>query len=262
MSSAWLGFSCMLGALGLLGCVGTSGGELFEFEAYAVGIGSPDETLTFTNSRGYAIELTRAELYVGGVYLNRSRPTSVSNDTSCTLPGIYTAQVLEGREIDLLSSEQQRFPGVGFAAGERAATAEVWLTRGDVNAHGAASRILGITGVARRDGAGYPFEGEVSIGDNRRKPIADPAQPGAAPICKERIVTPIRVDFTPRPGGNLLLRIDPRGMFANVDFATLSRTNSDGVWEISDADGVDQASDNVYRGLRSSSGVYELEWKE
>jgi len=39
------------------------------------------------------------------------------------------------------------------------------------------------------------FEGVVTIGSNRRVPSSDPATPGANPLCKSRIVTPIPIDL-------------------------------------------------------------------
>src|ERR1041384_5276734 len=126
---AWsiIGVCCLFGQWG---CVGTTGGELFEVEAYAAGASDADGSLRFGNSLGYDIRLEEARLFVGGFYLNRSRPASVSSDTSCTLAGIYVAQVLTGRDIDLLSSEPQAFPDGGFATSEPALSGEVWLARG------------------------------------------------------------------------------------------------------------------------------------
>ena len=58
----------------------------------------------------------------------------------------------------------------------------------------------------------------MTIGENRQQPVQNPALPGSNPICEQRIVTPIAVDFTPTDGGVLTLRVDPRGMFNAVDF--------------------------------------------
>ena len=103
-----------------LGCVGTTGGDLLELDAYAAGPSDGEGARAFQNSRGYRVELSEARFFVGGIYLNRSQPTSVSSDTSCSLAGIYVAEVLGGRELDLLSSAPQRFPSPGFATSERA----------------------------------------------------------------------------------------------------------------------------------------------
>ncbi|MDF3065318.1 MAG: hypothetical protein K0R38_919 [Polyangiaceae bacterium] len=253
-----LGVGCLL--LGQVGCVGTTGGELFELEAYGAGASDADGSLRFSNGRGYDVQLDEARLFVGGLYLNRSRPASVSSDTSCTLAGIYVAQVLSGREIDLLSATPQPFPAGGFATSEPALSGEVWLARGDVNQTGNSAPVLRVRGHAERAGQTYPFEGALSIGTNRIVPATDPALPGQHPLCKQRIVSPIPTDLAASAGQSLLLRVDARGMFANVDFATLSESGD--TYVFSDASGDNQASDNLYAGLRRAAGVYSFSWLE
>jgi hypothetical protein len=250
---------CLAGACAALSssCVGTTGGDLLELQAFGAGPSDAGNTsLRFTSSRGYVIELDRARIYVGGVYLNRARQTSVSSDTSCSLAGIYAAEVLAGLELDLLSPEPQAFPSLGFATTERALTGEVWLTNGDVNQPSSSLPVLSVSGTAERDGQRYPFEGKLTIGQNRVVPATDPSLPGQHPICKQRIVTPIPVDLQLQSHQALLLRIDPRGMFANVDFSTLEKSGD--IYEFADESGADQGSDNLYAGLRRSSGVYSF----
>jgi hypothetical protein len=241
-------------------CVGSTGGDLLELDAYAAGPTDAGADLSFENSLGYRVKLTEARVFVGGVYLNRSRATSVSSDTSCSLPGIYVAEVLGGREVDLLSPEPQPFPAHGFATSERSLTGEVWLSQGDVNQTASSTVVLRVAGEAVRDGRSFPFEGKLSIGQNRLVPPTDPALPGQHPICKQRIVSPIVVDLEPARERALLLRIDPRGMFGNVDFETLTET--DGLFRFADQTGLDQASDNLYAGLKRSAGVYRFSWLE
>jgi hypothetical protein len=250
-------FSALL-ALSALACVGTTGGDLLEVQAYAAGPVDAGPNLSFETGAGYRVSLSEARIFVGGVYLNRSRPTSVASDTSCSLPGIYVAQVLGGREVDLLSAEPQAFPGTGFATSEPSSTGEVWLADGDVNGAASSTVVLRVSGSAERHGVSYPFQGKLTIGQNRALTPSDDALPGQNPICKQRIVSPIAVDLLAKPGQALLLRVDPRAMFGNVDFATLSRVGE--VYQFADQTGVDQASDNLYAGLRRSSGVYEFSW--
>jgi hypothetical protein len=247
-------------SLSAFSCVGTTGGDLLELHAYAAGPSDASADFRFQNSLGYQVELTQARLFVGGMYLNRSRPTSVSSDTSCSLSGIYVAEVLGGREVDLLSPTPQAFPNHGFATTDVAATGEVWLSQGDVNQAASGAVILRVSGTAARDGQSFPFEAALTIGQNRVVPVTDPALPGQHPICKQRIVSPIPLELRPAPQRALLLRVDPRNMFGNVDFATL--TESGGVFRFADQAGVDQASDNLYAGLRRSSGVYSFAWLE
>jgi hypothetical protein len=249
-----------LALLAPLGCVGTTGGELFELRAYGAGAPDVSRGARFSTSQGYVVRLDEARLFVGGVYLNRSRPASVSSDTSCALSGIYVAEVLSGRELDLLSSELQPFPSSGFATSESAASGEVWLTRGDVNQEASSAAVLRVSGRAERDGVEFPFGGTVSIGRNRVVPPTDPALPGQHPICKQRIVSPIPVELEASAGRSLVLRVDVRGMFANVDFATLTKRGDS--YAFADETGVDQASDNLYAGLRRATGVYSFSWLE
>jgi len=251
----------MLIGCAALSCVGTTGGDLKELHAYASGpADAQGGSLSFQNSLGYRVELTEARIFVGGVYLNRSRAISVSSDTSCSLPGIYVAEVLGGREVDLLSAAPQPFPNPGFTTTERALTGEVWLSQGDVNQASSSTVVLRVSGTAVRSGQSFPFQGRLSIGANRVEPATDPALPGQHPICKQRIVSPIEVNLVASGHSSLLLQIDPRGMFGNVDFQTLSET--DGTYRFADATGLDQASDNLYAGLRRSSGVYQFSWLE
>ncbi len=248
----------------LVSCVGTTGSDLFSFDAAASGpedaeLGKP---LSFTTGRGYAVVLDRARVFVGAVYLNKAVPISGAQTTSCVLPGIYVAQLTRGLVVDALSPEPQPFPDVGEALGERALAGEVWLTGGDVNALSDDTVILDVAGTAERDGITYPFEGALTIGQNRAIPVADPAQPGAHPICKERIVSPIPVALTPREGGSLLLRIDPRGLFTNVDFSALDRvSDAPPLYRFADrTEG--QPNVNLYRGLQSREGTYQLIWND
>lgn len=244
----------LLLALASFGCVGGTGGDLLTLDAYAAGPVDADGSLRFQSGRGYQVELTEARIFVGGVYLNQAQPTSVSSETSCGLAGIYVAQVLGGREIDLLSAEHQAFPSPAFSTTERAQTGEVWLTSSDVNQTASSTVVLRVAGTAERSGQSYPFEGALTIGQNRVVEPTNPALPGQHPICKQRIVSPIPLDLKPSHGASLIVRIDPRPMFANVDFDTLSQSGERYVF--ADESGVDQASDNLYAGLRRSTGVY------
>lgn len=247
-------------ALGSTACVGTAGGDLFEFDAVAVGAAqAEDGTYSFESGRGFDVTLTQARVHVGAVYLNQAVATSVSSDTSCTLAGIYVAEVTSGLDVDALSRDWQPFPVRGHATADHAPTGEVWLTGGDINEEADPTVILDVAGTAQREDAEYPFEGELTIGTHRIVVPPNPALPGAKPICKQRVVSPIRTDITPREGGTLVLHIDPAGMFGNVDFTTLE-PGPDGIYRFAD-DASNQASDNLYSGLRASAGVYSFSWE-
>lgn len=252
--------------VGSAGCLGTTGGDLFSFSAFAAGpedgSPAPGGTYSFSTGRGYAVSLTRAKLHIGAVYLNKSVPSSVAKNTSCALAGVYTAEVTSGIDVDVLTSSPQPFPGPGFATSDRAPTGEIWLNGVDINSPTDPTVILDVAGTAEKNGVSYPFEGQLTISDNRALPVDDPGQPGEHPICKQRIVSPIKVDITPREGGRLVVRIDPRGWFGNVDFAGLEKDlNASPVYQIADSS-ENPPSKNVYIGLRASSEVYSFHWQD
>ena len=248
------------------GCVGTTGGDLFSFSAFAAGPedaeAAPGGAYSFRSGRGYDVSLTRARLHIGAVYLNKSVPSSVATNTSCALAGIYTAEVTTGLFVDVLSSAPQPFPEQGFATSERAPTGEIWLNGGDVNDLSDPTVILDVEGTAEKAGVAYPFQGQITISTNRAPIVDDAAQPGAHPICKQRIVTPIRTDIQPTSSGALLVRVNPRGWFGNVDFAALERvSDSPPLYRFTDSS-EDPPSKNLYSGLRSSSEVYSFHWQD
>lgn len=248
----------------LASCTGTTGGDLVTFDAFAAG---PEDAVagqpyTFESSRGYQITLTRARLHVGAVYLNKASPTSVGSETSCFLNGIYVAEVTSGLTIDVLSPAPQPFPEAGFATTEHASTAEVWLSGGGaIDDDSDATVILDVEGTASKAGETFPFQGSITIGENRVIAPSSPAKPGANPLCKQRIVSPIPVDLDITPGEDLLLRVDPRGLFANVEMAALTKVQEDPPLYRFRDDGEDQPSASLYNGLRASIGTYTVTWE-
>jgi len=239
------------------GCVGTTGGDTFSFEAFGRGAGTGTADSPATTGLGYTLVLTRARVHVGALYLNRAAPTSVSSDTSCTLSGVYVAEVPFALDLDALSSERQPFPELGQATADLAQAGEVWLTGGDVNDPSDDTVILDVAGVAERDGARFPFEGKLTIGENRLEPTP-PELPGLKPICKERIVSPVPVRVTPGRGLALVLTVDAARMFSNVEFAELT-ADAEGIYHFDDDPSTaTPASENLYVGLRAASGIYHF----
>jgi hypothetical protein len=249
----------VLPLVALLACTGTTGSELVTFDAYAAG---PEDAsgpgYSFVTGRGYTVTLHRMRVLVGGLYLNRSVPISGGQSRSCFLPGIYVGEVPSPLLVDVLDSRPQRFPGRGGGTRDLARTGEVWLTGARIDATRDPSVLLDVAGVALRDGVEQPFEARITISENRGPAVLDPARPGADPLCLKRIVSPIPVLLTPAQDGALLLRVDPRGMFANVDFSLLPPPAQPGdPWRFDDAD-TDQPSTALFAGLRSADGVYRF----
>lgn len=246
-------------------CTGTTGSELVSFEAFASGpVDLPPDAatrgLSFTNSAGWSITLTRARLHVGAVYLNRSAPISGGQERQCFLPGVYVAQVTTGMDVDALSPALQRFPERGSGTADHAVTGEVWLTGGRVDEPEDRTTIAEVAGTATRGGAAMRFEGTVTIGQNRKNRDVDPARPGAKPLCSERIVSPIATSITPTNGGALVVRVDPRAWFANVDLGELEPVSPESDLRRIPDEAEPPAADNLYRGLRGAAGVYRFEW--
>lgn len=254
------------------GCVGTTGSDLVEFNVYAAGPQGADVSApaSFTTPRNWNVSLTLARLHIGALYLNRARPVAGAQDTSCTLPGLYVASVPGGLAaeddtgltyVDALDGAPQPFSVQGQGTADQALSAAIWLTGGDINSADDSTVILQVAGTATLDAQRIPFEGAVTIGQNRAIPAPTPALPGANPNCKQRIVAPIAVDLTPRPQGALLLRVNPAGWFANVDFSALAPSPSNpNIFAFTD-DNSNQPSLNLYEtGLLASEGVYQFNW--
>jgi hypothetical protein len=248
-------------ALSTTACVGTTGGDLFTFDAAAGGPEGFDPSRPFTTGRDYEVTLTAARVHVGAVYLNRAMPLSGAQETSCVLPGTYLTQVTRGLDVDVLSPALQAFPEPGEGVTGTALAGEVWLTGGEVDAIDDDTPVLEVTGTATKGAASVPFAASLTIGRNRAVPATSPSLPGANPICKQRVVSPIALHLPVRAGGRLVVRIDPRGWFENVDFAALERVSqSPPLYRFHDDDS-DQPSRNLYDGLRAVQGVYTFDWQ-
>jgi hypothetical protein len=255
-------WSFVAGALLLASCVGTTGGEVIEFEAAATGAsdaqaGAPYE---FTTDRGWKVSLAKASLHVGAVYFNRSMPISGVQNTSCILPDTYVGQITSGLDVDLLSPERQPFAlkGEGVTA-PAAVVAQVWLSGDRIDSVDDETPILEVQGIAEKDGDAKSFRGTITIGANRLQNSVDSTAAGAAPICKQRIVSPIPVFLALQKSGTLLLRLEPRFLFVNVDFAALP-SQGDAFGFTDDVAQKDQPSVNLYNNLRAASRLYTFEW--
>ena len=239
-------------ALAAAAC-GTTGGNVIAFDVAAAGV---DGAATLDTPLGWHVELSRARLHVGAVYLNQSVPISGSQQTNCILPGVYTAEALSGLDVDVLSPSLQAFPAPGTGTDDEAHTGEVWLTGGDVNAGSDATPIADLAGTATRAAQIVPFTATITISSgNRGIPPSDPAQPSQHPICKQRIVSPIAIALRPRDGGRLVIRVDTAPWFANVEFTAVP---GDGVLP---DDNANAASQNLFTGLRAATASFQLSFQ-
>jgi hypothetical protein len=246
----------------VLSACGSTGSGLVAFNAAAAGPADAvaGQPLVFTNGRGYQVTLTRATLHVGALYLNRSVPSSGSQAQGCVLPGIYSGQVTVPLTVDVLSPAAQAFPAAGEGTADAVRTGEVWLFGGDPFSSVDPTIIVDVAGTSVQGATTLPFVGQLTISQNRFIAPANPALPGTNPLCKQRIVTPIPIDFTLAEGGTLLLRIDPRSWFANVDFAQIPVDPSDPTrrrfLDLSEG----QADVALYDAVRGT-GAYVFTWQ-
>lgn len=255
-------------------CVGTTGGDVIDFQAAAAGPADAQagKPLDFTTDRGWHVVLTKATLHIGALYLNQSRPVSGAQATTCILPGTYVAQVTSGLDVDLLSPAPQRFPTLGHGTTLDALVAQVWLAGGgddhDLDNLADTTPILVIEGTADLAGVAMPFAGRITIASNRQ--AQGGALAGSNTICRQRIVSPIPTHVLIQHSGGLLLRVDPRQLFVNVDFAQLGKLSS-GFGFSDEPSQIDpkspayysQPSANLYSNLHSAgtiTPVYSFAW--
>ena len=246
-------------------CIGTTGSDVVSFDAFAAG---PEDAaadastrgLSFVNGRAWSVTLTRARLRIGAVYLNRSVPVSGGQERECFLPGVYVAQVLRGAVFDVLSPALQPFPERGEGTADLAVTGEVWLTGGRIDDLDDRSVLADVAGTASRGGESMRFEGTMTIGRNRRVAQTDPARPGSQPLCAARIVTPIQTHIRPSHNGALVVRVDPRVWFSNVEFGELEPTAPGSDLRRIPDDSESQPAANFYNGVRAASDGYRFFW--
>jgi hypothetical protein len=236
----------------VLAACGTTGGNLVSFAVVAQGAqggGVADTPL------GWHVELSKARLHLGAVYLNQTRPNSGLQATDCILPSVYTGEELSPFDVDVLSTAPQPFPAAGTGTDDEARTGEVWLTGGDVNAESDATVIADLAGTATRAAQVVPFSATITINTGNRGIMSPPALPSLHPICKQRIVSPILIDLKPRDRGTLAITVDPSGWFTTVDFTDVP---PDGVFP---DDNANQASDHLFTAIRAATATFQFSFQ-
>ncbi len=209
----------------LVACNGTTGNGLVTFTAYARGATGASDPFT---TGGYRIQLTEAKMRIGAVYVDQSPLGNQAEGPVCIAPDLFAAQVPGPIEVDLLDPRPQEFSVYGQGTEDTGLSWQMWLTDGDVNEVNHA-HMVDLRGTATResDGTIVSFAAIVTINDNRLIATVDPAQPGANPICKQRIVLVGGLDTTFFQGGTLTVTVDPRAWFGlGMDFASLPSVQS------------------------------------
>jgi len=242
----------------LKSCVSSTGGELIEFEVVAVG---DEASRHFVSPLGYEVHLESAHIFIGALYLNQSAPGNYTLETSCVLPGIYSAEVRGGLRVDALLEKRQAFPVKGNGTTEPSRAGEIWFSSGNVDAAEDTTVILEVKGVATKEGQRWPFEAQLTIGQNRAEPPTHPALPGSNPLCRQRIVTPIPVQLTLKNQGLLILKVLPSAWFANVEFSKLTQVSEAPLYRFKDQT-AGQADNALYSGMRANMGPYVFSFEE
>jgi hypothetical protein len=258
-------------------CLGTTGNHIVTFRGAAAGpadavAGAP---LAFTNGVGWNVVLTKAMVHIGAMYLMQTLPTSGGGPHPCILSETYVAQVVTegamptGIDVDVLSPSPQYFPALGQGTDLPARAGQVWLTGVDVDAPDDLTPVFDTEGTAEKDGTSFPFFACLTIGANRAQMPTNSAEPGSNPICLQRVVSPIPVDLVPENGGTMLLRVDPRPFFVDVDFSQLALSSTktrcafDGQLPVRTFADVstDTPSTVLYSAPRSAGAQYQFSWQ-
>ncbi len=254
---------CLAPMLLLLSCVPSTGGQLVSFPVFASGPvdANAGQPYQFVTPSGFDVTLSQATLFVGAVYLNQTNPTGYGLEPACVLPDLYTGQMLGALRVDVLNGQPQAFPVEGTGSDALTRAAELWLTSSDINADEDKTVVVETVGIARRALETWPFEARFTIGSNRRLPPRNPSLPGSNPLCKQRIVSPIAVDFQLQQGVAVKLTVDPKAWFQAVNFKALkSEQLSEGVYRfIDDSARAGQPDNALYNGFRAAQGAYQLE---
>lgn len=266
-------------------CVGTTGGEKFEFDAY---IGGIDRAMDFpykiVNEYDWEVTLTQADITIGPLYLSTGTPLGgvtsswrwwslvrmAHADESHLGGGRIVGEVLGQIRFSALSSSLERFPVKGVISTEAVRSAEVWFdppASVPSETLKIATVALEIAGEAKRDGEHIKFHGKLTLNDDwlPSDPVGGKA---SSSITEVRRVRKIPASFTPSPGGHLEIRVDLAPLLTSVDFAAIQQNPKDPAdpsvrWLVQSKGGVgaaDQVMRGLYQGLRSSRGTYLIAW--
>jgi hypothetical protein len=192
-------------------CGGTTGSDTFLFEAAAGGADrDPNQPFEFneTDGRGrlWHVQLSRALITVGPIYLNNAVLVSQAQQTSCFRHGgRYVGEVLSTLQVDALNPGLTFFPTPGRGVGDEVRTGEVWLFGPESNVDGTAP-ILSVAGVATSEVGTYPFEGSIALDNDWLRP-SDPSAPGQNQLCEVRQATNISAPFRISYGGGLVRQV-------------------------------------------------------
>ena len=264
-------------SLGLAACIGETGSKRFAFEGAIGGLASNNER--FVNQRGWSIQLSKATMTLGPVYLNVVPALRAQwNPLRLAIKSAWAAgegHLGEGRiagelgqaSFDALSPSLAAFPVKGSMTQEEIRTTEIWFyPEPGVSAetNKIKSVALDLAGDASREGEVVKFRGSLLLDDAWLS--ANAGQRGAQSISEIRRIRGIDSKFYPTEGGSLEIRVDLQNALRGADFSTLVNHPSepDGAkLLVQGKDGkTDPVMTNLYQGLRDSLGTYRVRWND
>lgn len=265
-------------SFGLGACIGETGSKRFGFEASIGGVPSNKER--FVNQRGWSIQLSKANMTLGPVYLNVvpalraawsplrfAIKSAWAHGEGHLGEGRIAGELLGQASFDALSDSLVAFPVRGSMTQEEIRTTEIWFYP-EPGASAEANKIkavaLDLAGQAEREGESVKFRGALVLDDAWLSSNA--GQRGAQSIAEIRRIRGIDSKFYPTEGGTLEIRIDLQNVLRGADFAALATNPSDPDGTKLLVQGKDGKTDpvmtNLYQGLRDSIATYRVRWND
>jgi hypothetical protein len=270
----------------LVHCDGDTGNPRIAFEATMAGTPAAK---SFVNERGYTIELTRAQMTVGPIYLNVQRPLTAqampkvplylaplvapfaiksawAHGESHLATGRVVGEVLAQVTFDALSDAPIRFPTVGNLTQEPVRSLDLWFYP-EPGVSFESEKIdtvaLDVAGVATKGAERVAFRGKLQLNDAW---LPEQETRGAVSIAQVRTARGIPADFVPTDGGSLRIDVDVRAFFRGADFSALTNNpkDADGTRILVQAKSgryvTDQVMTNLYQGIKVVNGPYRVSW--
>lgn len=251
---------------GVFACTEETAGESIEFDTGVVGASSTGGSVTtFTNSRGWTVELSTAKVAVGPVYFYSAEPYATLFDRVLGIRvahacpshaqydrGTVLGEVLNQYAVDLLSGE---VTSTGLSAGESGTCRMFELhlhPPGDVPAgspNGEFSSLQGFTayiaGTASKDADVIPFEGGMTVPDEGTMRIV------------ESIPASVALRDMGETSGRAVVEVYLDQWLTNVDFSSLPEAANDAPRTFTEDS---QAYTAWLTGIRSRFS-YGLSWR-
>ncbi len=241
------------------GCGAQTSGTKIKFEvAFSGAVSSGDSRTSFTNKKGWSIKLEKAEVLVGPLYFYAGEPrASLWNQLfgigqAFAHVQVGTGQVLgeiqEQVAVNLLADQPTSFGKVVGIEGQMRSFELHLHPPGTLPIQGGGTKALesstvSIQGVATQGNDSKAFQVNLLIPETGTMRVV------------ENIASEVSLQETTSANGKLLVEMLVDKWFTNVDFATVSKTNDEGVLLI-DANNL-----ALLQGVRSRY-AYQAKWSQ